>query len=186
MKNNNVENNKSGVPLRDIYIGKVVLIKEIENTEEKRRSFTNIKIRKIVFALNGDEGIDISQGLNKNSKYTYKVINNDNAAQVDPANFRNNTLVIKEPKKISSFLISAGFPNVVGGKDIKSISKLLLSNDKKVNIHKHFIRLNGSYVFNVYQVEQANEEAIELYEFKKVKLPTRLQKIEKVYKKHFK
>ena len=183
-------NNKiNNVSLNDIYIGKVVLVKEQidnENTEEKGRNFKNIKIRKIVFTLKGNEGTELSKGLCKNSKYVYKVINNDNIVQDEQTSLKNNIMVIDEPKQIGSILTFAGFPSVVKGKDIKKIRKLLLSEDKKLNIQKHSVRLIGSDIFNIYQVNKANEEAVDLYKFKSSKLPTKPQEIEKVYKKYFK
>lgn len=184
-----VNNKTNGVSLNDIYIGKVVLVKEQtdnENIDEKGRRFTNIKIRKIVFTLKGNEGTDLSKGLCKNNKYTYKVINNDAIAEDEKTTLKNNIMVIDEPKQVGSVLMFAGFPSVVNGKDIKKISKLLLSEEKRLNIQKHSVRLNGSHIFNIYQVNKANEEAIDLYKFKSSKLPIKPQEIEKVYKKYFK
>lgn len=180
---------KSEILLNDIYVGKVVHVKEYyenENTDEQRRRFTNLKIRKIVFTVKGDEGIDLYSGLCKKDKYSYKVIDFNTVEQENTTKLKNNILIIDEPKRVGELLIHAGFPSVVRGKDIKKITKLLLSKDRKLNIQKHSLRLNGSHIFNIYQVNQANEQAVDLYKFKVSKLPTKPQEIEKSYKKSFK
>lgn len=187
---------KRGINIKDIYTGEVVLIKEYGIDEKISLSqnviktnddtkITSLSIRKIVFTLKGDIGTDLSRGLCKKNKYSYKVVDTTNVNDEDK-NIKNNTLVIDNAEKVGSVLFLAGFPIIVKEKELKKITKLLLSRDKVLNIREHSLKLDGDNIFDLNQVKQANEQAKTLYLFKSSKLPTKPQEIEKVYKKHFK
>ena len=186
---------KRNIFLKDIYTGTVVLVKE--HVEGEKVPITNdviastekgtiscLEVRKIVFSMKGNEGVDISNGLKKKNRYTYKVI--DASEDGKNLNVKNNTLVISNPKKVGDVLFIAGYPRLVRHSNAKTISKVLLSGDKLLKIREHSIKLSSSDFIEPEVVARANEQASNLYVFKSYKLPTKQQEIEKVYVKHFK
>ena len=79
-----------------------------------------------------------------------------------------------------------GYPSVVRKNDIKEITKLVLSKKVLLSVRKNSLALNGLAIFDVEQVRNANDQAVELYWFKQMNLPVSPQKTEKVYAKYFK
>ena len=192
-----LRNRIKGINLQYIYIGTVSLVKEYDEGEKVLSSknmiitgsygkITCYGIRKIVFALKEDEGIDLSYGLNRRNSYSYKVIDLRKENEFGQLNVKNNTLIIDEPKAVGDILASSGFPSVVKDSDVKEITKILLASDKVLNIREHSLKLDGSDIFNVSNIEKVNFQAKQLYLFKINKIPIVPQEIEKVYVKHFK
>lgn len=190
------KNKGKEINLSDIFIGDVILVKEIDSSTDileedvslviGKNAHARIKglsLRKLVFVMNGNEGIDLSKGLSKKNTYSYKVINSNNNTEL---NVKNNTIVIDDPKPIGDILEVIGYPQVVRKKDIKKIAKLVLSDNLILNVRKNSLVLRAGGIFDVEQVERVNEQAKELYYFKQFDLPVRAQKIEKAYAKYFK
>lgn len=190
------KNKEKEINLSEIFIGDVTLVKEIDSStdiSEKdgslitgKNEHTRIKcltIRKVVFIMSGDEGIDLSKGLSKKNTYSYKVINSSDNTELD---VKNNTIVIDDPKPIGDILEVIGYPSVVRKNDIKNIAKLVLSDNLILNVRKNSLVLRAGGLFDVEQVGRVNEQAKELYLFKQMDLPVKPQKIEKAYAKYFK
>lgn len=177
---------EESVLLGDIHIGRVVQVREYHEkgtNGETIRHFKNLDVRKIVFMLIDDNGIDLSRKLLGNDKYTYKVMNLDDEKTKDK--LKHNTLVITDAIKVDQILRLAGFPDVVRGGEIKTVAKLLLSKEQELKIKKHSMNLNGGPIFDCKTVVEVNREAVELYNFKTCDLPTKPQPKEKAYKKYF-
>ena len=190
------KNKEKEINLSDIFIGDVTLVKEIDSSTDileedvsliigknEHARIKGLTLRKVVFFMSGDEGIDLSKGLSKKNTYSYKVINSSNNTELD---VKNNTIVIDDPKPICDILEVIGYPSVARKKDIKNIAKLVLSDNVVLNVRKNSLVLHDEGVFDVEQVERVNEQAKELYWFKQIDLPVKPQKIEKAYAKYFK
>ncbi len=190
------KNKVKGINLSDIFIGEVALVKEIENGVDildenvslviGRSANARIKgltLRKVVFVMRENEGVVLSKGLSKKDTYSYKVINSSDNTELD---VKNNTIVIDDPKPIGDILKVIGYPNVVRKNDVKEITKLVLSSKVLLSARKNSLVLSSYGPFDVDQVRNANEQAVELYWFKQTNLPVKPQKTEKVYAKYFK
>jgi len=186
---------KRGVNINDIYTGRVVFIKEYDNEAQipdnnivigsnKSGRIACLDVRKIVFTMQENLGVDLSRTLLKRNKYSYQVIDST-LNNGENLSVKNNTLVIDNPEKVGTILTIAGFPSVVRGDDISEITKMLLSKEKVLKIREHVIGLSEGDIFDLEQIKDINSQFNSLYLFKTEELPTKVQKIEKVYKKHF-
>jgi len=177
---------------RALSTGVVSLIKVIEGdhtfqkgekplfiTNKGNKLVTALDIRKIVFEEKDGYGEDVFYSL-KGNNYQYRVVS------VANEEYENNTIVIRNPRFLSDVLYYVGLPTHVDELQMKSVRKMLLSSDEKLRIMKHSRTLTEKGIIPPERVREINSQAATLYHFKKLDLPTKPQKIEKVYSKHFK
>lgn len=184
------QNKTNTVDRRALQTGIVSLIKIVEpndKIEKNAKVMGNVNgkkvvalnIRKIVFEENSGYGRDIFYKLSKNKPYTYSVMDEFEESL-------NNTLVITHARNLSDVLFYAGFLDKVSVTDKKAIKKITMSKDQSLQIKKHQVKITSSGVINPGRSKEINSQAVSLDNFRKRKLPSRPQQIEKVYRKHFK
>lgn len=176
---------RNGIYTGDICIGVVSLIKVVNKDENTKGSVIEqglakkivaLDIRKIAFCNNYGIGKDLFYSLSKSSPYSYQYIDNND--------FVNNTLVIRKTSQVNGVLDYAGFDEKISSSDLKEIKKMLLSKGNTIFIKEHEVELPELIVPST--IELINDQAGQLSKFKKLSLPTRPQRIEKVYNKYFK
>ena len=180
---------------RGLQTGVVTLIKVIEPTEKLDRAaevianiegkkIVAVNIRKIVFEENRKIGTDIFYKFSTNQPYSYKIIDTGLANSI--SDYANNTLCIRHVRDLSDVLFYAGFPDEVDASDIRDIKKIVMSKDKFLRIKSHKVHINASGVIDLERIRDINNQAVSLDNFRKMLLPTRPRRIEKVYAKYFK
>lgn len=185
-------NKNNGVFRKDVYMGVVSLIKEMDKDaplapasivleESQTRKITAMNIRQMVFQnLNYQAGEDLMFRLGMSTPYTYKIMNSNE-------DYKNNTIVIGKEQSLNEFLDYMGFPSFLKPKDLRVVKKMLLSSDFKIQMQPHMIDLKRNVtVINPEMVAEVNAQGMQLFNFKASKLPTEPRKIEKVYAKYFK
>lgn len=183
---------KKGVNLKSIHIGEVVLIKEYKDQEsfsvathlpiDSRQDsiVTKSRIRKVVF-IKGTEAKILSAKLKGNSDLTYKIMHSGKEKEV-----KHNTLLVDKAQPVGDFLAMLGYPMVVSKRQLRNITKSLLSFEKEMKVLKHKVKLTSKDLYDENQIKRANNQAIDVNFFKSRNLPIEEQEMEKVYAKHFK
>lgn len=185
---------KEEVDSKNIYGGTVSLVKivdtetEIEGSQELSKTISKkvvaIDIRKIVFEKNEDlledNGSDIFYKLSRKQPYTYTVVDGK------PNNIQNNTLIIRNPIPFGSVLNYAGYSDVIKGGELTCLREEVMDRRESLLVQEQITLLNEYGILNNEKIETINSQSIGLLEFKRNELPTKPQKIEKVYAKYFK
>ncbi len=175
----------NGIYTENVCIGVVSLIKVADKDENTKGSVIDqsttkkvvaLDIRKIAFSANYGAGKDLFYSLSRNNPYCYEYIDNND--------FVNNTLVIRKTSQVNGVLNYAGFDEELDSSDLRGIKKMLLSKGNTILIKEHEVELPELIVPST--IELINDQAGQLSKFKKLSLPTRPQRIEKVYNKYFK
>ena len=189
--------NENRIIRKDIYCGilshlKVVHVDDkINGAEILDRAITKkviaLNVRKIAFAKKDIcVGQDLFYSLNRVSLYEYGIILPSYRLDCDVA--FNNTLVIRNPQSLGAILGYAGFDSELSKSDLAKIKEILMSRNDILSIEAHDVKLgiNGIETISSENVSLINEQASALRDFRRIALPERPQKIEKVYAKYFK
>lgn len=189
--------NENRIIRKDIYCGilshlKVVHVDDkINGAEILDRAITKkviaLNVRKIAFAKKDIcVGQDLFYSLNRVSLYEYKIILP--STQMDCDVSLHNTLVIRNTQPLGAILGYAGFDSELSKSDLAKIKEILMSRNDILSIEAHDVKLgiNGIETISSENVSLINEQASALRDFRRIALPERPQKIEKVYAKYFK
>lgn len=183
-----------GISRKSIHFGIVSIMKFVDNEESLsegqfvldksfRKTLIVQDIRKILLSDNNGVGKDILYSY-KREPYEYEIFDSLNG---NYPNIYNNTIIIRDTESISDLLGYMGVHKNVTASELKDIKKLVFKKDSKINILPHSLKLTSNGIINPARVEQINNQAIKLLEYKSSdQLPIKPRQIEKVYAKHFK
>ncbi|MBQ7137107.1 MAG: hypothetical protein IJO43_03945 [Bacilli bacterium] len=147
--------------------------------QQGNKTVIALDIRKAVFEEKDGYGEDIFYSFGEGG-YRYKI------AGVAGEEYRNNTIVIRNIRNLNDLLCYAGIPYWVDDLSEGSVRKMVLSSEELLMVKKHQKTLTESGIIEPERVKEINSQACFLYQFKKSNLPTKPQRVEKVYLKYFK